>query len=107
MGGTLRLMAYMRLMPIIGPHVGAIMAALFNREVAVFTVFLCFFTVALALGLLVSFGGNLRDYRQFSSAAFNAFQALRGGINLGQLQAVHYVSGTMVFFMVQIFLTPM
>jgi len=105
--GTIRLMLYLRLAPALGPHLQAMLRAIWNPQVLVFTGFFVGFTLALALGMLVAFGGGLKDYRNLTSALFNAFQAMRGFIKLSDLQTVHYFIGTFVYFMLTFLLKEM
>lgn len=98
----LKLLTFLRLVPVLGPHSMALFTALLNTQILVFFLFFCLVTLALALGVHVAFGSSLKGYSTAAASYFSAFQAMLGDVDLEELQGVHYLSGTILFFLITI-----
>jgi hypothetical protein len=98
----LKLLKYFRLIPSLGPMIQASTLSVFNFQVFAYLAFYLYFTLAVCMGCMVAFGGDLDIYSGLLTAYITSFQQMLGDEFLEDMQGQRFDLGTGLYLILAI-----
>jgi hypothetical protein len=78
MGAYLKMIKYIKYLPLIGPDMLSLLSTLLSIRVLTFTIFVAFFIISLGVGVYIRFGSQSVDFSSYGVSLLSIFGSLLG-----------------------------